>query len=571
MRNVVRTLLALTMALTSPAPALAGAPALSVAADGWHVNAVLPGTTVFTFVIKVTGEPDRYIHGQTSPFLVDPWDYGGKDVFVGARADDSASDPWASPGVTFKVAKGALTLAADHWYVNAVLPGTHVFTFVVKSDGLPDKYIGGQTSSFLVDPVTYNGRVVRVGAKDDTAVSKPWANEVTFTVSAQPVVSVGTDNWHVYATLPGTDRFTFVVKVAGMPDAYFGNQPSPFAIDRQSFGGREVSVAARADLPSSMPWTAVPQHFIVPAVKQYGVVDILSGKPGAAADATAMGARINRIDFSYGATQSDMDALIAANTSSGLVPLVILNQHGDISQFDVDGWKTWTSSVVARYGPNGAFWAGRSDAQYAPVYFEVLNEPYGWWFNQPVDPGAYAHFFAEVVTAAKAANPKARFLLAGLPKPFKINENGPWGSATWDAVLKSSADGARAQSLADGVTVHPYGSYTSASGWQTAVTTHTDFPQLPVWITEVGYRLCVNADDTGCVIDGVRVTEAEQGQWLTRDLNDFASWPWAAAFIWFKWTDYYGPDPLNEWGLVRWADGSHRPAYTAYQSFIATH
>lgn len=584
MRNFVRAVAVLALAVFFPAPATpayaaTGAPVMSVAADGWHVNATLPGTTLFTFLVRVSGEADRYVSGQTSPFLVDPLTYGGRSVFVNARADSSASNPWGSPGVTFTVApaKPVMSVAADNWHVNATLPGTTLFTFVIKVSGAADKYIGGQTSPFLVDPVNYGGRTVFVSARADSSTSAPWSAGVTFTAApAVPAVSVAADHWHVIATLPGTDRFTFVVKVAGRPDVYFGDQTSPFALDRDRFGGRDVSVSARADSSASNPW-APGLHVIVPARQRYAVADVFAGHAGAGTDAKNLGLTMNRVDLDYGATTEQADAIVSASTSAGLVPLVILNQggHDPIAGFDLPGWQTWAATVVARYGPGGSFWAGRTDSAYAPVYFEILNEPYGNWFHAQPDAAAYARFFAEVVTAAKAANPGARFLLAGLPITFKISE-GPdvWSTGTWDALLKSAPDGVRAQSLADGVTVHPYGDYTSARGWQEAPGVHADFPQLPVWITEVGYRVCAEtvAADPACTVNGVRTSEGDQAQWLQRDLDDFASWPWAAAFTWFKWEDYgRGDDPLNLWGLVRGPDGSHRPAYDVYQDFVAAH
>src|SRR5262245_59953777 len=87
------------------------------------------------------GRPPRHAggicHGQTSPFLVDPVTYGGRAVFVNARADSSASSLWGYPGVDFTVApaKPAVSVAADNWHVTAVLPGTSRFTFVVKVAG----------------------------------------------------------------------------------------------------------------------------------------------------------------------------------------------------------------------------------------------------------------------------------------------------------------------------------------------------------------------------------------------------------------------------------------------------
>jgi Glycosyl hydrolase catalytic core len=468
--------------LRGPAQAAPGAPTISLAGDGWHVNASLSGVDRFVFVVKVAGQPDAYFGDQTSPFLVDPWIYGGVAVSVSARAEGPKSNPWASPELRFTVAP------------------------------------------------------------------------------PRPLTSLASDGWHVNAYLPGTERFVFVVKVAGLPDAYFGDQPSPFAIDRSRFGGRSVSVSARAEGPKSNPWATPELRFIVPAVKSYGIDDANGGQPGSGADAKALGITLDRINFVYGGTTTeDMDAMIALDASHGLTPLVILVQYDRlVSQFDRSGWRDWVAMVVTRYGPGGTFWQGRSDAQYAPTYFEMLNEPYGFWFYPTPEPAAYASFFADVVSAGKAANPYARFLMSSLPQTFR-DEAGVWRSESWDAMLKASPDGARAQQLADGVTVHPYGAYDDPKGWLSAVGTHNDFPQLPVWITEVGYRI-----DSS--VGGVTVTEGVQAQWMTRNLNDFKNWPWAAGYLWFKWADY-GTD--NMWGVVR-PDGSHRPSYDAYRSGIAS-
>ena len=112
-----------------------------------------------------------------------------------------------------------------------------------------------------------------------------------------------------------------------------------------------------------------------------------------------------------------------------------------------------------------------------------------------------------------------------------------------------------------GVTSHAYGPYEGDSGPDLTVAIHNDFPTRPVWITEIGYRV----GET--VVDGrtpVRVTETVQAQRMRQSLMDFMSWPWAWAYVWFKWADY-GDDKM--WGVVR-ADRSHRPAFRTYQTFI---
>jgi hypothetical protein len=455
-----------------------------------------------------------------------------------------------------------LTVASDGWHVNAYLPGTDRFVFVVKVAGQPDVYSHDVASPFLIDPLAYGGKSVSVSAGAASSHSNLWAPAVTVNVPLpRPVLTVASDGWHVSAYLPGTDRFVFVVKVVGLPDFYFLDQASPFVINRERFGARSVSVSARAKGAQSNPWASPDVHIDVPVVKLFGVVDANGGQPDSGADAKNLGITIDRIEFTYGVTTIEqMDAEVALDTGQGLTPLVLLSQYGRISQFDRSGWQNWASMVVSRYGPGGAFWQGRTDGQYAPTYFEVLNEPYGYSFYEPPEPGAYATLFVNVVSAAKVANPDAKFLLASSPHPFQHSKSSPLGSRSWDAMLKASPDGPRAQLLADGVTTHPYGSFTAAKGWHTAVATHNNFPQLPVWITEVGYR--IGEED-----DGIVVTESLQGAWMQRSLVDFVNWPWARAYVWFKWADY---GAANMWGVVR-PDGTHRPSYDAYRTFISSH
>ncbi len=455
-----------------------------------------------------------------------------------------------------------MTVDAARWRVDAYLAGTSTFTFVVKVAGQPDAYFGDIPSPFTIDPWRFGGKTVSLSVRAGGSVSNPWAPEVKAAIPPpKPVMSVAADRWHLTAYLPGTNVFTFVVKVAGKPDAYFGDIPSPFTIDRSRFGGRRVSVSVRAGGSVSNPW-ASEVNVDVPAIKLFGIVDAKGPQGTSTADAKNLGVTLDRIEFGYGTDVATMDIQIARDTSHGLTPLVLLNQYGTISRFDLPGWKSWASMVVARYGPGGSFWQGRTDGQYAPVYFEVLNEPYGWWFYTPQEPAAYASFFTEVVGTAKAANPGAKFLLAGYPHTYQ-NAQGAYSGQSWNAQVKAASQGQRAQQLADGVTVHPYGSLTAERGWRSAVATHNDFPQLPVWITEIGYKL-------GEVVDGVTVTRSTQAALMQRGLADFASWSWAQAYAWFKYADYDSRDGDHMWYGVVEPDGTHRPSYDVYRSFIAS-
>jgi hypothetical protein len=465
-----------------------------------------------------------------------------------------------------------LKVKQDRWRVDASLPGVTRFTFVVRVAGSPDVYANDVPSPFTINPLTFGGRSVSVSARAGGRTTNPWSTPVKVDVPpAQPVLTIASDHWHVDAYLPGTKTFMFAVKAAGLPDTYVSDVSPPFVIDREKFGGRSVSVSARANGPQTHPW-APEVKIDVPQVKLFGMVDAPGPQGTSGADAKKLGITLDRIEFTFGQDFASMDDEIARDTGQGLTPLVLLNQTSTtipgmvlpISRFDLAEWKNWASGAVARYGPGGTFWRGRKDGRYAPTHFEVLNEPYGSWFFTPPEPAAYARFFVEVVSAAKAANPRAKFLLAGSPYTFLMSGT-TYSSQTWDSLLKGSPDGTAAQRLADGVTVHPYGSLTADRGWHGAVGVHNDFPQLPVWITEIGYRL-------GEVIDGVTVNVDTQAALLQRSLVDFMSWPWAQAYVWFKWFDYEDQKTgeHNWYGVVE-PDGSHRPAYDTYRRFIMSH
>jgi hypothetical protein len=563
MRIVVRLLVVLGclvgVGITAPtASAAPGAPTVSVASDGWHVDARLGGTTRFEFVVKTNGRPDRYFAHVGSRFVVDPLVYGGLPVRVSARALAPESGPWA-PEVAFTAAPAvpSLTVAADKRHVTAKLPLAVTFVFVVKAAGLPDLYVNNVASTFAV-PRRYDGMTVRVSARAQGAVTNPWARAVEVTVprpaDGVPVLEVRPDRRHVYATLGDTTDFVFVVKSAGMADRYVEAR-SPFVIDTGVYGGRTVVVSARGAGPVSNPWAA-GITVAVPPVKYYGVANAHGPSYDAGADAKRLGITLNREDWKYPASFADLDALVTRDLAAGLTPLPILCHYQRISTIDTVAWANWAAGVVARYGPGGSFWAGRTDSHLAPVHFEVLNEPYASVFYPSPEPAAYATFFTTVVTRARAANPNARFLLATEPAPF---DGG--GPRSWNDQLKAAPDGPAAIALADAVTVHPYHTYQGARGWGRAVATHDDFPDKPVWLTEIGFRLDHDLDATV-------LTQEGQAAYLQRSLVEFIGWPWAQAYVWFKWADYSAVDGTNRWGLVNW-DRTHRLSYSAYRESIS--
>ena len=80
-----------------------------------------------------------------------------------------------------------------------------------------------------------------------------------------------------------------------------------------------------------------------------------------------------------------------------------LDQYPDGPPTDVNDWISYVETVVQRY-------EGRI------TYFQIWNEPnlIGEWGGQPIDPRGYVDLLEAAYTAAKAVNPEAVILLAGL-------------------------------------------------------------------------------------------------------------------------------------------------------------
>jgi hypothetical protein len=128
------------------------------------------------------------------------------------------------------------------------------FDFEVSTSGAATEVFEDVPARFLVDPLVHGGRSVQVRARAHTPPGSSWSARVSFTV-ATPVPSLvrAADNRHVTATLPQVVSFVFVVKSAGMADAYFADTTSPFAIDAAVYGGRTVTVSAASAEPPGRP------------------------------------------------------------------------------------------------------------------------------------------------------------------------------------------------------------------------------------------------------------------------------------------------------------------------------
>lgn len=263
-----------------------------------------------------------------------------------------------------------------------------------------------------------------------------------------------------------------------------------------------------------------------------------------------------------------VDRLFIAAAHRGLRILPLLNEaprwargRDHALPTDSRAYAAYVRDAVARYGPGGRFWRShpRLDASLAPVWFELFNEPY---FARPghsaITAARYAALAQAGIDAGRAANPKARFLIA--VDPATAGE--PNLDREWLAGLTAAEPGLLA--AADGVAAHPYAQDGAASlrslDRLRAALDEQQAP-LPIWVTEVGWSTC--ARSAGCV------TEATQAANIARFLHGVRDRDRAdAVFVYHlgSWRVRTGDQIYGDYGLLR-ADRTRKPSWRIYHRF----
>ena len=184
------------------------------------------------------------------------------------------------------------------------------------------------------------------------------------------------------------------------------------------------------------------------------------------------------------------DGVVADAARSGLIVLPILD--GPPAWARGAGleraYAAFTAAAVARYGPGGSFWRAHPQWRaFAPVWFELWNEPYISGNPDRLTAAQYANLVVAAVTAGRRVDSRARFLAAAEQDYI-------------DAMFAARPD---LGAFADGYAVHPYApgppaAYDPGGSAQQVgrveaihdvIADHGD-PDAPLWITEVGWSTC---------------------------------------------------------------------------------
>lgn len=266
---------------------------------------------------------------------------------------------------------------------------------------------------------------------------------------------------------------------------------------------------------------------------------------------------------------ANYDTVVTTATEAGLMVLPVLDdapawaeQTPTTVPSAPAAYAAFTAAAVARYGPGGTFWRTHSGLPARPlVWFELWNEPYYADHNR--DPGMYARLVRAAVTAARAANPAARFLIeADTTYQTPAGDSADWIAGMYAAVPDLGR-------YFDALAVHPYGGnpriYTppDASGQpgrlalaHAELVAHGDGDK-PLWVTEIGWSTCSGGE--GCV------SESQQSTYLS-DFLLLARTTWSsyvrAVFVY----DLRDLAPSSAGDREAWfgllaPDLSHKPAW----------
>lgn len=253
-------------------------------------------------------------------------------------------------------------------------------------------------------------------------------------------------------------------------------------------------------------------------------------------------------------------------------------------------YSAFCGAVAARYGPGGTFWAANPTVRYLPVTeYEIWNEPYKFasWKNldgsqRTADVVLYGQMVTSAATAIHATSGCKVFAAVD------TGTDNTGGLSVPQPFLGPFLDQPGVLNAIDGLSVHPYAfayvpagydlsntprassdvewvkswQYTSKLTDYRAILANKGKPDLPVWITEIGYPTHIISSGT---IMGDTQAKAEQQQAMRVEaLFNYLrrNYGLAQGLIFYTWQtmswqadvpgspNYSASDPEHFFGLV---------------------
>lgn len=162
------------------------------------------------------------------------------------------------------------------------------------------------------------------------------------------------------------------------------------------------------------------------------------------------------------------------------------------------GWIAFLTAAVARYGPEGSFWAEHPAVPKWPIrIWQIWNEPNFKYFVAKPNPAEYGKLVKISYSALRAADPGAQAILAGLfarPKGSRNARTGKHKSLNWygsDFVEAMYRTTPGVKASFSGVALHPYSYFAKElpgviEEFRRVLTKNRD-GGTRLWITELGW------------------------------------------------------------------------------------
>jgi hypothetical protein len=244
-----------------------------------------------------------------------------------------------------------------------------------------------------------------------------------------------------------------------------------------------------------------------------------------------------------------------------------------------DGWTSFLTETVRRYGPNGAFWAAHPGIPYRPVrVWQLWNEPNFKYFVARPNPAEYGKLVKLSAPVIKGIDPGAKIVLAGLfaaPKEAEYASKPPQAYFATDFLEQLYKKTPGIKSQFDGVALHPYTyDYQDIAGHVEElreVLTAAHDPGVSLWITELGWSAGLPSASNGrngfekgpngqaAQLKGAfRMLKAKQAKWHLKQVFWFSVDDRPGACNFCDGSGLFGPGfvPRPSWkAFVKFAGG----------------
>ncbi len=222
--------------------------------------------------------------------------------------------------------------------------------------------------------------------------SEPPSEAINFRAAPVITVSGQTLSWN---TVAGVATYVLVSKVPGQAESFSvvngtSTTPTPVAgktVDysvRTAVNGSEWATEVAISYPAAPP--APKEEPPASAVFQPGI-DAgwnLPEEPNAAA---SIGAKVARVEFTFGAAAPEIEKFIRSYAEKGIRVEPLAGFQGTLpSSAEARNLASWATA----YGPGGTFWAHRSDGYLAIQTIEFGNETSaGWQYGDAPGDASY--------------------------------------------------------------------------------------------------------------------------------------------------------------------------------------